>query len=334
MLFQQLFDLTDLIVNRGLPLLDVTRLLTLGLPETLPLSVPMALVFAVLMVYGRMAANHELEAMRLAGYSLPRLLVPVLLLGMALTIGLLGLQQWGIPHLAELRERQLAALEVENPADLIRPNTYQTVGPFTIYAERVDGRDMNGIHIIDERGERPRYVHSQAGRWLDSEPGSFRLELTDGTVHEGATGDYRILDFQRQVLEMEWTRQEADVEREVGQLSLVELGNRYERLRFEQSAPDEDDREILLSIHRTLAFPLACFFLIWVAAPLGMLARKSGASLGFAMTLGVVFVYYLIYALGEPLMSGVGLMPELVAWMPNLTAGVVGGFLLWRLEKQ
>lgn len=336
MIFRRIFRLTDLIVNMGVPITDVLRLLALGLPQSLSLSVPMALVFGVLMTYGRMAQSHELEAMRLAGYSLPRLLTPVLSVGLILTVVLLGIQQWATPNLARMHERQLASMEVENPADLIQPNTYQDFGPFTIRAELVEDRTMVDVHIIDNRGDIQRHIHAESGRWLTSEPGTIKLELVDGTMHSGdpEVAEYRLLQFDKQQVRLNWNRERSNPELDVDQQSLTRLWSSYVSLRFNDSSPNESEQEQILAIHRVVSFPLACFFLVWVAAPLGMLANKSGASIGFSLTLLVVFCYYLIFALAEPLMSSLGLAPEIAAGLPNLSALVIGSILIWRLGKR
>ena len=79
----RLLKLMELIVTRGVPAGMVLTLLLYLLPSFLVITVPMALLLGTLSAYGRLAADNEVLALRTAGWSLYRLIVPALLLGMA-----------------------------------------------------------------------------------------------------------------------------------------------------------------------------------------------------------------------------------------------------------
>jgi lipopolysaccharide export LptBFGC system permease protein LptF len=72
LLIRALFVLADLFISHDVPVLTGLRLLMLGVPNILALTLPIGTLFAVLMTASRMAADSELVAMQASGASSPR----------------------------------------------------------------------------------------------------------------------------------------------------------------------------------------------------------------------------------------------------------------------
>jgi lipopolysaccharide export system permease protein len=90
----------------------------------------------------------------------------------------------------------------------------------------------------------------------------------------------------------------------------------------------------LTEYHLKFAIPLASFFAILVAAPLGLqTVRQTGRYGSVALAIVLVFVYYVLMSLGRA-MGRVGYIdPWLAAWLPNMIFGGVGLGLLWRFLR-
>src|SRR5262249_15439120 len=89
----------------GLSPQDVVELVPYVIPGTLPYTIPVSLLFAVTVVYGRLAGDNEIIAIKTAGVSVMRVLWPTFYLAIALSLGLLYLSGTWIPratHLAKL----------------------------------------------------------------------------------------------------------------------------------------------------------------------------------------------------------------------------------------
>ncbi|MCF7796620.1 MAG: LptF/LptG family permease [Lentisphaeria bacterium] len=69
----------DRILGKGLSLWVILEFVGLNLAWMLALAIPMSVLVAVLLAYGRMASDHEITAMRSGGISLPRILRPALI---------------------------------------------------------------------------------------------------------------------------------------------------------------------------------------------------------------------------------------------------------------
>src|SRR3990167_3819703 len=73
-----LFDLADLLVNKGVSIFDVIKLIILMIPSLLGFILPTSALASVLLVFGGFAQNNEITAMRASGIHLFRLMLPIL----------------------------------------------------------------------------------------------------------------------------------------------------------------------------------------------------------------------------------------------------------------
>ncbi len=103
LLIVRILKLVELVVNRGVPLAQMIRIFSYIMPAFLEVTVPMALLLAILVAFGRLSSDSEVIAMRAAGISLYRLLVPVAIFAgmVALLTAWLSVtaRPWGNSHL-------------------------------------------------------------------------------------------------------------------------------------------------------------------------------------------------------------------------------------------
>src|SRR5919106_2986554 len=98
MLVRFLFRSADMIIRRGLSVGEVGRLVLYTMPNIVVLTIPMALLFAILIAIGRLASDSELVAMRACGISLFTLYRPILLLSALLGAINLGIAGYSLPR--------------------------------------------------------------------------------------------------------------------------------------------------------------------------------------------------------------------------------------------
>jgi len=105
LLIVRILKLVELVVNRGVPLAQMVRIFSYIMPAFLEVTVPMALLLAILVAFGRLSSDSEVIAMRAAGISLYRLLVPVAIFAgmVALLTAWLSVtaRPWGNSHLRQ-----------------------------------------------------------------------------------------------------------------------------------------------------------------------------------------------------------------------------------------
>ncbi len=89
-------------------------------------------------------------------------------------------------------------------------------------------------------------------------------------------------------------------------------------------------RKYNVEIHKKITLPLACLFLFFVGAPVGVYSRKGG--MGIAIGLGLAFfVMYWAFLIGGEELADRGYMaPWLAMWLPNFIMVAIGSIVLYR----
>jgi lipopolysaccharide export system permease protein len=80
--------------------------------------------------------------------------------------------------------------------------------------------------------------------------------------------------------------------------------------------------------HKRLALPVACLVLGLVGAPLGGLNRRTGRLGGFAISAGVLLLYYILVTTGASLAETGSIPPVLGVWTPSVLVVVSGAYLI------
>src|SRR6516164_11253037 len=97
LLIARLLKLIEMVVNRGLPALQILELLGYLMPQFLEVTVPMAMLLAILIAFGRLSADAEMVAMRSSGLSIYQLVPPVILFVLMTVVVTAGLSMYARP---------------------------------------------------------------------------------------------------------------------------------------------------------------------------------------------------------------------------------------------
>ena len=186
-----LFRYVDLFVSKGVPFLMATKVLALSLGHTFALSVPMAVLIAILMGVGQLAADHEITAMKANGISLWSVLQPLLLGAGFIALGLTAYNHYVFPESNHTLANLLYDINRKKPMLEIREQQFTDMSDrMTIYVRKKD--DLTGriedvtIFEKEKPGDlSPRLTIATWGRIVpDHETDSMLIELHDGEIHE------------------------------------------------------------------------------------------------------------------------------------------------------
>lgn len=182
-------QIMDSILSKGLDWHVVLELFILNTAWMLALSVPMSVLVASLMAFGRMSADREIDAMRSAGVRPLRMLMPSLLASVLIAAGLVWFNNRVLPEAnyraASLRED----ISRKKPAVLLEPRSMiQEFEGFRIWIQSIDkGTDSLReilIHQIDRNGGPPTVITARSGVVrLGGGGDAWKFTLRDGETH-------------------------------------------------------------------------------------------------------------------------------------------------------
>jgi lipopolysaccharide export system permease protein len=156
------------LVGKGLPWRVIGEFFMLSIPFTVAMTLPMAVLVAVLYAFSRLASENEITALKAGGVSMRQLVVPVLAGGFVLTLVMIGFNDQILPR----ANHRLAVLQMDifrtKPTFALREQVINTIkeGQFYLRAGRLDEATstMRDVVIYDLSDPvRRRTIYADSG---------------------------------------------------------------------------------------------------------------------------------------------------------------------------
>jgi lipopolysaccharide export system permease protein len=112
-----------------------------------------------------------------------------------------------------------------------------------------------------------------------------------------------------------------------GEMLELDIPKSIQYTLLELEAVEKQINSFTVEIHKKFSIPFACIVFVLIGMPLGMKARKSGLTIGFA-SIGFFVFYYIFLLGGEQLADRMLLPPGIAIWMPNIVLGALGLLLV------
>ena len=329
-------------------------------PYVVSYALPLGILTGILLVLGRLSAQHEITAMRAAGWGLWRIALPIFglaALGAASSLWfncLLGPQAMSGYRMA------LADAVRTNPLSFIVPREFVRTFPgYVLYVADKEGivtdkegtrvRDLS-IWILDKQNRVKQYLRAETGIVEFDEEKSellitpYRgvLEVRDANDPNDFTKDQGLMQF------AEWRRIPLPLDALIGKntfrrkLSL--LTNDELRAELAKLAANPDKRtakelelaagpiRYVIQKQYSLAVAVLAFALVGVPLGIKMQRKESSANLGLALVLALGFYFLMIMI--DWLQKKPELRPDLLLWTPVVLFTALGLWLFWRVDRQ
>ena len=348
--------LTLLASSHVSPLLMVKAILYL-IPFVWVFALPMGMLTATLLVFGRFSADQELTAARASGVSLMSLVMPVLLLSLFCCT----LSAWFNMDLGPRCRVAYVNLIKDLRAEIV--NAQLPEGRFItdfkgyiFYVQKNDGGRLKNVMIyrLQDETNVDTTLRAPTGQLRPDRANSqLILDLFDATsVTVGDHGD-AVTSYPTLTLNLSTSNATSRVsEPSINDMTFLQLRQKLhvlENLRLPTGTNASDTLRMQMKIlrlqkadltepvrvamNREVAFSFACFGFTLVGIPLGIRVHRRETNIGIAMALILVLVYYAFIMLGQSLSSRPEFCPHLIFWLPNFIFQAVGAVLLWRANR-
>ena len=304
------------------------------IPYVLVYSLPMGMLTATLLVFGRFSADHELTAARAAGVSLLSLSAPVLAVGvlMSALCGWMNLQV--APQCRLAYKAMLFEYGLENTAALLTERGFTDFPGHRVYVGSIDDTTLRDVMIYqhDEAGNLKLRMHAkEASLNLDEETGQINLTLRTVDGFEFSDGKERTFVYSKYGPIVLGKKPDESKQRPA-KLKELGFGKLRERI-AELKQQDIDPTPVQVQLHQKVALSFACIGFTLIGIPLAIRAHRRETNIGIAMALVLVTVYYGLIVLGQALEGHPRLLPHLWMWLPNFLFQGIGCVLLWKMNR-
>jgi len=206
-IMQQAILLLDRIVSKNIDPFVILEVFLIQLGWILALGIPMAVLCATLMTFGRMAADNEITAIKASGRSMHALMIPVISASCVLMVALAFFHDLILPESNHYAANLLGDISRKRPAAFIEPGVLIRDFPnYTMQVEEVNARSgaLKGIRILStDPNQDPSVTVAASGSIsMSADEQYLQLFLYDGETHSRSRSnnkDYLIARFAKQV---------------------------------------------------------------------------------------------------------------------------------------
>lgn len=330
LLMGRLLKLAEMVFAKGVPFLDVCRLILFMLPSFFLVSIPMAFLLAVLLAFGRLSADSEITAMKAGGVGLGALLAPTVTFAVLAYLATTFITVYALPWGNTSFKQFLYEVIESRAATTITEKVFNDDFPgLVVYVDGYDqaSHGISGILIHDERNpEEPMTIFASTGMIVATpEEKNVRLHLENGSIHRGiGASGYRLVEFNSYDLHVTLRQSAKKDQVDEEDLTLRQLMTNRNNIKNNEKFR----RDVTIELHKRFALPFACIVFAMIGVPLGIQNQRSGRAGGFSAGIMTLMLYYMVMSAGKTIAEKEILPPPLAVWLPNVLFIALGIYLL------
>lgn len=333
--FILLLQLADLFTNlwkylaNSVSAKDVLTVMWLYVPKCISFSMPMAVLFASSYTMGNLYARNELTSIFSAGYPLYRLVVPLLILGFMLSVGMYFFEDRVVIHsLAEKNALTRVLLDPDQSfsnTNLVVMSEDETIVYFADYYQDAEKR-MYNVFIVHRtaEGELLDVIQSnnafwEDGAWKMNDPTRYSF-TRDGTVTMSTN-----------VSDIQLTESPETFRRNVTTVEELTSAEAKEYIQFIRRA-GLPHSEQLANYYKRFSFPFTIFIVLFFSISLGGRFKKNIMLMSLLLSLSIAVSFYVTQMVTMILSKWEYISPLSGAWLP-VVVFIAGSIAMLRYAR-
>jgi lipopolysaccharide export system permease protein len=318
-------QLANKVINKGVGLGTVMMALMYNIPVLLGYTLPIATLASVILTFGRLSSDNEIIAIRASGIPLQRLLMPLITVGILLSLILLLLNDRVIPRAYHAQRELLHETGARNPSAILEAGTFiDAFSGYVIFIYKIERNRLYNIRIYQPQNNKPtRTIIAKEGEFTPV-PGQQKIlfKLIDGSSDEPDLhnpSNYYKLTFKQFFMTLDLSDKGGKVEKKPKGMTLSELSEAI----TEYKSMNIDPNPLIAEYHRKLSWAFAPLIFILLGFPIAVITHRRQKSANLMLAILFAAPYYLV-SVGCQALASQGLTsPALIMWVPNIIGGII-----------
>ena len=328
LMMEKLLRFSRLLAGVGASVLDMMKIILYLQLQLFLLTIPMSLLLAILLVYGRMNMDNEIVILKGCGMDFKKISLPAMVLGLTCFIASISVSFYLGPKSSIKLREEITKIISEKSALSIEEGTFNTsFKDLVIIVKGKKSSDtLEKIFIYDNRKKNePRVLMAKEGRIILQDDLKIGLFLSNGYINITKDSNTTELFFDKYKMTLSLGAESPTVKK--AELTPSELAQKAsEKNTFKQKV------SYYLELHRRLSLPFICLVLIFLGTPFSLFSGKSGKLGGLALGLLIFTFYYMALIYSENLVMAEKLPHYIGAWIPT-TILCIFAFFMFRKES-
>jgi lipopolysaccharide export system permease protein len=325
----------------GQSTLLVAQLMLLTVPGVVALTFPMAMLLAALLGFGRLSSDSEIVGLTAAGVSFGRIVTPVALF--ALMVSLVGL--WFNNKIVPTASRQRNIIIDQFKKQGGNLNTSQALtfplrddqGNLTTLVHVEGGANLATGELTDisvefwNKGKVVSVISAPRARWKIGTKEWSLSDFNSVTFSDDAPAFFKAQGLETREVELDTPTQLEALQGRPEDTDTSQLQARSRILRAGGNV--REAREADVEVARRAALPFAALSFALIGAPLGVGPQRGGKGVGFGLSVLVTFAYWVLLQAASVLAKGGTIPANISLMLPNLLCIGVGLYLTRRVLR-
>jgi lipopolysaccharide export system permease protein len=331
-------QMADLVFNKNVDIFLILKLLFFSFPFLLTFVIPMSVLVASLLCFGKLSFDNEIMAIRASGVSLLKIIQPLVIVTGILCLFSFVLSDQIASTSHYVYRQILTQIGIESPSAALEEGTFiKKFKNFVIFVYEIDKNKLKGVRIYQpQEGKPTRTIIAQKGELISiPEKNIIKLKLVHGISDEPDPKDpsklYK-LNFKTYdlPLNISGVKEPEALGKKPKDMTVKELQDEIKRL---GQAGIKATYPLSAEIHNKIAISFSSLAFLLIGIPLGITTRRSEKSISFGISLALMTLYWILLIGGKTLAQK-GLAPPFLALQfSNFVIGGLGLFLSARLIK-
>jgi lipopolysaccharide export system permease protein len=326
------FSFIDDIVKFRIPLTSIIAFYVYYIPAIFLQVTPMAALLSTIYVLSNLNKNNEIIAMKSSGISLWRVLAPILLIGVLISIVTFIVNDRVIPVSSKvsnyIRREELEKQKKSGAGRTVDSVAVYGAGNRILFARSYDTEKKVLTDIImhehDKKENLVSKITAQRAEWTGGTWVFYKVIVWKIDNAGRILGDPVFYD-EKEIPLKEGPGDFASRDWRSDYMSYRDLKSYINNFR---GAGTKLIKGLLVDLHYKVSFCLISLIIIMIGAPFALVTTRGGVLIGIGMSVAIGLLYYAFIAMSLAFGKG-GLLPPIVsAWLGNIVFAGLGVHLI------
>jgi len=331
-------QVADLIINKGVSAVYVMSLFLLIMPWLLTFTIPISVLSATLLSFGRLSSDNEIIALKASGVGVWGIASPILIVGLLISLFCIPLNDRVLPESGFKARKLIKEIGIRNPTALLEPGVFiKGFQDYIIFIYNINGNKLKNIRIYQpQEGKPTRTIVAEEGEIISiPEKNMVKLKLKNGSADEALPqdpGSFYKLVFETYYMSLNTkdAMKHENIEKKPREMTTAELREQIEKFKKNNITTVP----LYIEIHNKMALAFSSFIFVLIGIPIALKMHRREKSINFGLTMVLFIVYWGIMLAGVACAIRELVPPWLGIWMANIVLFLIGMFLFMRIAKK
>ena len=325
---QILLDMENLL-SKSAPIDDVMRIMVYSIPMIIAQSAPYATLVGFLMCLGGMMSNNEILIFRAAGFSFFRILVPVISMGLLISIVSFFVNDYLMPLGRIKYNKLLRNIMQSTPTIELESNSVKHLDNSNIIMGTVTDNTVSDLVLFNTDGDSDTIIIAGDSSLIGSKKEGVLMELTmnDATVisiNRNEKQNFDVLQSSKSTYNVFETTVMGTTRRSAGEMTTYDLKKEIKRLK-EENGDESYVSFWIMEFYKKFSIPFGSLFFSFLAFSIAFLFGKhNGLTMGLFLGIIICVLNWAMQILGQMFVVRVEWDPFWCIWVPNMVVGILG----------